>query len=55
MPITMKVRKLFAAGRIGPSRQTTTGETLRLVAVIGSAGLKIREVRQTPSDGPRAA
>jgi len=46
-------RVLFAAGRIGPSRRTDTGTTLRLVTVIGTAGLKITDVQ--PPVGPRAA
>ena len=45
-------RVLFAAGRI-PSRRTSSGTTLRLVAVVGQAALKITTVQ--PPVGPRAA
>jgi len=43
----------FAGGRIGPTRQTSTGTTLRLVAVVGTAALKITTVQ--PPVGPRVA
>lgn len=45
-------RTLFAAGRI-PARRTPSGTTLRLVARIDTAGLRITQVE--PPQGPRAA
>ncbi len=45
--------RLFAAGRLGPRRETPTGTTLRLVAVVNTAAIKITTVQ--PPQGPRAA
>lgn len=43
----------IAGGRIGPVRSTPTGTTLRLVAVVGTAALRITTVQ--PPVGGNAA